>query len=112
MTTAFRHLIALAALLALAALAWGTLSRGGVETGRAQDDDYYALLQDLIARNADITLSFAAPLAPNAEAQRTVAAGSLEVGADYLCFRENWNDGVRKTCTPLGNLASLTFVVP
>lgn len=93
-----------------AALAFGLLSQHATNTTRAQNDDWRTMFEGLVERNATITIGFAAPLTPNNEALRTVDAASLQVGDDFVCFLEPWNQGFRKTCTPFTNIASLTFV--
>src|SRR5690554_1451174 len=32
-----------------------------------------------------------------------------EIGQDYFCFSEPWNDGQRVHCTPYSNVVSLTY---
>lgn len=35
-----------------------------------------------------------------------------QIGVDFVCFRERWNDDTRLRCTPYSNIASLTFIAP
>lgn len=93
-----------------AAMVLGLLSQHATTTGRAQNDDWRTMFEGLVERNATVTIGFAAPLTPNNETSRTVDAASLQVGDDFVCFLERWNQGYRKTCTPFSNIASLTFI--
>lgn len=99
-----------AAVILGVALIVGLLSQHATTTGRAQNDDWQTMFEGLVERNATVTIGFAAPLTPNNETSRTVDAASLQVGDDFICFLEAWNQGFRKTCTPFTNIASLTFI--
>jgi hypothetical protein len=33
-----------------------------------------------------------------------------EVGDDYVCFSEPWNDTTRDRCTPFSNITGVSFV--
>lgn len=78
-----------------------------------------ALLEQLTAESENATnkvtfsIEFAVPLVsgergwllPDAQRKRTVS----QIGDDYVCFSESWNDATRQRCTPFTNIVSVTF---
>jgi len=78
--------------------------------------DMKALLDGLTRDGASVTILFDRPLVsgegvwtlPDEAAGRTISA----VGADYLCFREPWNNATRDRCTPFANITSLSYINP
>ena len=83
----------------------------------AQDSaaqDMQAMLTNLTRSGATVTILFDRPLIsgegvwtlPDAGAQRTIA----EVGADYVCFSEPWNNTTQNRCTPFSNITSVSYV--
>lgn len=97
-------------------LVFTLFTANGTATTHAQANttaSYRALLEDVIARDTLVIIGFAAPLGVSNETSRMIEnARSIELGGDYLCFNERWNNGVRKTCTPFSNVVSLTFAAP
>lgn len=65
-------------------------------------------------RGGTITIQFAAPVVggetlitlPDEATKRTLA----DVGADYLCLSEPWNNGFRTYCTPYSNVVSVSYI--
>jgi len=61
-----------------------------------------------------ITFDFIVPLVtgervwtlPDEKAKREIS----NVGMDYVCFTEQWNEGKRERCTPFSNITSVTFL--
>lgn len=97
----------------LLTLGLGLLVLSSLERGYAQPNGWRALLAEVTTRDGVVLLGFSAPLAATGERSRLIEdAAQLELGDDYLCFSEAWNNGQRKTCTPLSNLSSLTFTSP
>lgn len=85
----------------------------------AQDQanrDMRVLLETLVRDQASVTILFDKPLVsgegvwtlPDAAAQRTIS----QVGTDFLCFSEPWNNTTRERCTPFANLTSISYVTP
>lgn len=85
----------------------------------AQDEavrDMRALLEKAARDGASVTILFDRPLVsgegvwtlPDEASGRAIS----EVGADYLCFREPWNNTTRERCTPFANITSVSFVNP
>jgi hypothetical protein len=78
-----------------------------------------ALLEQLKAESAaadnkvTFSIEFAVPLVSGErgwllpDTQRRRAVG--EIGDDYICFTEPWNDTTRQRCTPFSNIVSVTF---
>ncbi|MEO8607887.1 MAG: hypothetical protein ABI690_08405 [Chloroflexota bacterium] len=82
----------------------------------AQDQparEMHALLETLNQNGAVITLLFDKPLVsgegvwtlPDVTANRAIS----EVGADYVCFTEPWNNTTRVRCTPFSNITSVSY---
>ena len=70
------------------------------------------LLESLRDKNTTVTFEFVKPLV-SGEATWTLPSETHkigEVGADYVCFSEPWNDSVRNRCTPFANLVTINFV--
>lgn len=71
-----------------------------------------ALLERLRASGQPVTVQFAVPLVsgeatwtlPDARLNRTIA----DIGDDYICFSEPWNDETRTRCTPFFNIVGVT----
>ncbi len=71
------------------------------------------LIESLVESESAFTIEFALPLVsgertwafPDARSRRTVG----QVGDDFVCFSEPWNDGRRSRCTPFSNLVSLVY---
>ena len=85
----------------------------------AQDQanrDMRTLLESLIQSQASVTILFDKPLVsgegvwtlPDPAAQRTIS----QVGSDFLCFSEPWNNTTRERCTLFANLTSVSYVTP
>jgi hypothetical protein len=83
------------------------VAMNGAQTGTARG--FSSLLADLAASNRTVMLEFITPL-NGQERTATVDAGALRLGLDYLCIAEPWNQGQRQTCTPMSNIASVTYV--
>ncbi len=72
------------------------------------------LLETLTSGETQVTIQFGIPLTggertwivPDKNAGRQIA----EIGDDYVCFSEPWNNGVRRRCTPLSNVVSISYV--
>lgn len=73
-----------------------------------------ALLESLRDNKTAATIEFARPLVsgeliwslPDDTAQRQIG----EVGADYVCFSEPWNDTSKERCTPFSNIIGVSYV--
>lgn len=69
-------------------------------------------IEQLDAKGAPFTVHFAAPLPGGDTFLALPDAGGkklAEVGADYLCYSEPWNNRRRVRCTPFANILSLTY---
>lgn len=73
-----------------------------------------ALLESLRDGEVSLTLEFARPLVSGESTwtlpDETVGRRISQVGEDYVCFSEPWNDTFRERCTPFSNLVTMTFV--
>ena len=75
-----------------------------------------ALLETLTSNGAAITILFDKPLVsgegvwtlPDTSANRTIS----EIGADFVCFTEPWNNTTRVRCTPFTNITSVSYENP
>lgn len=85
----------------------------------AQDQanrDMRALLETLTQNESAVTILFDKPLVsgegvwtlPDQAARRTIS----QIGADYLCFSEPWNNTTRERCTLFANITSVSYVTP
>lgn len=85
--------------------------RGNVATTNAQvqPTTMRGLIEDLINRRVTVRFEFAEPIAPN-ERFRDVNSINLQIGDDFVCFIEPWNDDLRYRCTPYSNVTSVTFI--
>jgi hypothetical protein len=71
-----------------------------------------ALLERLNASGQPVTIQFAAPLVsgettwtlPDGRVNRAIA----DIGDDYICFSEPWNNDTRTRCTPFVNIVGVT----
>lgn len=71
------------------------------------------LLETFKGGTNPVTIQFAVPLIPGENTwilpdqrfNRTLA----EIGDDYVCFSEPWNNTTRLRCTPFGNIIGVTF---
>lgn len=87
-----------------------------VRPATAQDSpsSLKALLEHLRDTQAAITIEFARPLVsgeliwslPDDAVQRRIG----EVGGDYVCFSEPWNDTSKERCTPFSNIIGVSYV--
>jgi hypothetical protein len=68
----------------------------------------YKLLLELQSNNERVNFEFVAPLTGNLRSI-DVDSSVFNVGEDYVCFTESWNQGTRQRCTPFSNIASVTF---
>jgi hypothetical protein len=68
----------------------------------------HKLLLELQSNNERVNFEFVAPLIGNVRSV-DVDSSVFNVGEDYVCFTENWNQGTRQRCTPFSNIASVTF---
>ncbi len=72
------------------------------------------LLSDLVASGKSVTIEFAVPLIsgertwiiPDANRSRQM----VQVGADFVCFSEPWNNATRSRCTPFSNIVSISYI--
>jgi hypothetical protein len=73
-----------------------------------------ALLERLNAGGTAFTVQFAAPVAAGETllALPDAARRLSEVGEDYLCFSQPWNDTARVYCTPFSNVVGITYTAP
>lgn len=67
------------------------------------------MLQKLQTEDREITLTFVLSPLPS-ENTLTLSARALQIGEDYLCFAENWNNAMRSYCTPFTNIAHFRFL--
>jgi hypothetical protein len=79
----------------------------------AQSADMHQLLQRLSAADKPITFLFDRPFL-SGETLLTVPDDTLgrelgEIGANYVCFSEPWNNTRRVQCTPYSNIVSVTY---
>jgi hypothetical protein len=74
-----------------------------------------ALLERLNSGDGKFTVQFHTPLAPGETVwglpggeptQRHIS----EIGDDYVCFTEQWNNSTRDRCTPFSNIASISYI--
>jgi hypothetical protein len=101
-------LLILLALIMLIAVMWmeqqpaTTSAQGPSETMRA-------LIQETSAQGKVMVFTFGEPIAPSVTVRESNGQ-DLQVGDDYICFSEPWNDGRRFRCTPYSNIVSLSFL--
>lgn len=97
-------------IIAAAVLAFGLANRPAVAQDRAS---LRGLLETLKGGPNPVTIQFAVPLVagentwilPDQRFNRTIG----EIGEDYVCFSEPWNNTTRLRCTPFGNIIGVTF---
>jgi hypothetical protein len=78
--------------------------------------EMHALLETLTSNGAAITILFDKPLVsgegvwtlPDTAVNRTIS----EIGADFVCFTEPWNNTTRVRCTPFTNITSVSYENP
>lgn len=71
-----------------------------------------ALLESLSVNGQPVTIQFAVPLVsgeatwtlPDSRVNRTIS----DIGDDYICFSEPWNNDTRTRCTPFANIVGVT----
>ncbi len=101
-------LVALAAIVTLI----GTSGKPTVAQDTASES-FYDLLTRLNTENTSMTFQFDQPFA-SGETLLKLPDLSLhreftEIGQDFFCFSEPWNDGQRIHCTPYTNIVGLTY---
>ncbi len=72
------------------------------------------LLTNLAASGKSVTIEFAVPLVsgeriwivPDANRSRQM----VQVGTDFVCFSEPWNNATRSRCTPFSNIVSVSYI--
>jgi hypothetical protein len=69
-----------------------------------------ALLETQLADDIEMTFSFTMPIAPGQDSRVVTTSSDMYAGDDYVCFVETWNDDLRHRCTPMSNIASVTFL--
>jgi hypothetical protein len=78
--------------------------------------DMRMLFDNLTRDGGAVTILFDRPLVtgeglwtlPDEANGRTISG----VGADYVCFREPWNNSTRDRCTPFANITSVSYINP
>jgi hypothetical protein len=71
-----------------------------------------ARLENLRGSKNPVTIEFGRPLV-SGELIWTLPDGTRtigEIGDDYVCFSEPWNDTTKDRCTPFSNIVSVSFV--
>jgi hypothetical protein len=81
---------------------------------QAQGNSLRTLFENLRDNHSQVTVEFVKPLITG-EATWTLPDDAIgrkigEVGEDYVCFSEPWNDTTRDRCTPFSNITSVSFV--
>jgi hypothetical protein len=76
---------------------------------QASPETMRTLIQDVSARGKVMVFTFGEPIAPNVTVRESNGQ-DLQVGDDYICFTEPWNDGRRFRCTPYSNVISVTYL--
>ncbi|MBI1279635.1 MAG: hypothetical protein GC179_16020 [Anaerolineaceae bacterium] len=112
-------LITIAAALALGLGLLAVSAKNAAPAVAAQLDEstpnhFSELISRATADGKAITFDFVVPLVtgervwtlPDANAKRDIS----NVGTDYVCFSEPWNEGKRERCTPFSNITSITFL--
>ncbi|MBZ0279149.1 MAG: hypothetical protein K8L97_00330 [Anaerolineae bacterium] len=97
-------------IISVGILAFGMANRPTAAQDRAT---LRGLLETLKGGTNTVTIQFAVPLVPGENTwvlpdqrfNRTLA----EIGDDYVCFSEPWNNTTRLRCTPFGNIIGVTF---
>ena len=88
-----------------------------IHPAAAQDNSQVsmkALLETLRDNKTAATIDFAKPLVsgeatwilPDSTNKREIS----DVGADYVCFSEPWNDSSKERCTPFSNIIGVSYV--
>jgi hypothetical protein len=93
-------------ILILIGLAWIAMQ---LQAQAPQPTTLAGVLQKLQLEDREITLTFVNSPIPS-ENTLTLNARDLQIGEDYLCFAESWNNTMRSYCTPLINIAHLSFL--
>ncbi|MBL8153719.1 MAG: hypothetical protein JNM70_06010 [Anaerolineae bacterium] len=103
-------LIVVAALLILVGMA----ARPATASTEPPTAGLTKLLSDLAASGKSVTIEFAVPLVsgertwiiPDTNRSRQM----VQVGTDFVCFSEPWNNGTRNRCTPFSNIVSVSYI--
>ncbi|MBC8100614.1 MAG: hypothetical protein H7Y11_14320 [Armatimonadetes bacterium] len=77
---------------------------------QAAEQSFAALLQTLSATQTEFTVYFVQPLATGERSRTFGADATLNIGVDYFCFSELWNNQDRQHCLPFSNIVSVTAV--
>jgi Tat protein secretion system quality control protein TatD with DNase activity len=117
MTTRTRLTVGIIVIV-LAAIMVSALTLGSrPATVTAQDlraADLYELLNRLSSENKSMTFQFDRPFLSGETLltlpDSTTAGRALaEIGLDYVCFSEPWNDTRRVQCTPYSNIIGVSY---
>ncbi|NWG15289.1 MAG: hypothetical protein HXY41_01515 [Chloroflexi bacterium] len=97
-----------------AALALAGLAAFRPATAQGSPANLRALLERLNAGGTAFTVQFAAPVAAGETllALPDESRRLADIGEDYLCFSQPWNDTLRMYCTPFSNVVGITYTTP
>lgn len=81
-------------------------------TAQPKPVNFRALLERLNTEGSRFTIQVAAPfIAGETLLSLPDTARQLsDIGDDYLCVSQPWNDGSRTYCTPYTNVVSISFI--
>jgi hypothetical protein len=107
------RLSAFIGILLLGIIVAGILLAGKPTTAQDSAAGMRALLERLNRENTGMMMQFDKPFAggetlwrvPDQAARREIA----EIGDDYICFSEPWNNGQRIHCTPYSNIVNVSY---
>lgn len=108
----YKALLTVAALVLLAGL--GLLGLNRPATADEQQHNLRTLLETVAKDDTQVSIEFVRPLitgetswsVPDEESGRKIG----EIGEDYVCFTEPWNDDTRFRCTPFENIVGVNFI--
>jgi hypothetical protein len=106
-------------LLILCAFVLAALAAFGLSARPAQAQNANTTMRVLLERlnsgDGKFTVQFHTPLAPG-ETTWGLPGGDptqrhiSEIGDDYVCFTEQWNNSTRDRCTPFSNIVSISYI--
>lgn len=106
-----RHLALTGLALLLVAVLVLTLASGQFTQAQPAPSSLRATLERLEAAGTAFVVRFAAPVAGEFDVSLPGDSVRLEdIGDDYFCFSQLWNDTRRTYCTPYANITSVSFV--
>lgn len=103
--------LALIGLVLMAAVLVVALAGGRTADAQNTPVTLRTTLERLNEAGTAFVVRFAAPVAGGLDVSLPGASVQVEdIGDDYFCFSQPWNDTRRTYCTPYANVSSISFV--